>query len=186
MKKYLKIISASAVLIAGIFFGVTHVSAMASFFLAPTKSATATTTRAWITAGTGTTTLTLPTPLSLGITTKYDKARVYGEVDATSTAQNSALSMRVEYSMDGIDWFSETSASSSAATVGLMAQDIKFNIATTTAYSNTGSATRMHFSYVIDTPAAFNRVVFYSAPSGPNLSLWAAIQPIKEVQVINQ
>lgn len=186
MKKYLAIIISSLVLALGGAWGVNTALGMASISMAPTKSAVATTTRAWITAGTGTTTLTLPTPLSLGITTKYDKARVYGEVDATSTAQNSQLSMRVEYSMDGVDWFSETSASSSVATVGLMAQDIKFNIATSTTYNNTGSATRMHFSYIIDTPAAYNRVVFYSAPSGPNLSLWAAIQPIKEVQVINQ
>lgn len=185
MKKIITIVSLA---IASLFVGAHYASAMASIFMAPTKTATATTTLAWITAGTGTTTVTLPTPLALGMATKYDKAYVMFEASATSsTASGAIINYRVEHSLDGVDWFSEPAYTvANATSTSLASQEFKFNIATSTAYNNNNVTNRVHQSFYFETPTPYNRVVFYVPVGGNNVSLWAAVQPIKEVQVINQ
>lgn len=187
MKKKLGIILLAFLSTLSSIFGVMKVYAQPSYDMAATKTATATTTLNWLTPGAGTTTVTLPTPLSLGMSTKYDKAIVMFEMSATNTVVAPKMNIRIEHSMDGIDWFSETAASSSSATIGLMPSEFAFNMATSSTYSNTGNTvTRLHSSLLIDTPTAYNRVVFYDPVGGSNISLWAAVQPYKEIQLVNQ
>lgn len=188
MKKTLTLSGIALAIIASLFVGSHYASAMASIFMAPTKTAAATTTLAWLTTGNGTTTVTLATPLSMGMSTKYDKALVLVELTATSSLANTAnVKARVEYSLDGIDWFSAGTIPTGTATSSVVASnDITIIVATSSAYTLAGNGTnRVHQSFFIETPTPYNRVVFYNTGSA-SVSLWAAIQPIKEVQVLNQ
>lgn len=195
MKKYLAIISGALMLVVGGLWGVSKVSAMASIFMAPTYGVggasgatvqtSATTTATWMTPGTGTTTVTLGTPLSLGMATKYDKARLYLEVSATNTPQNPTLNVRVEHSLNGVDWFSDGTTVTGTSTQ-VTPSIISIYVSTSTAYNIYGNINRVHQSFYIETPAAYNRAVVFSPVGGQNFTVWAALQPIKEVQVINQ
>lgn len=188
MKKHIKKIIALVILSLGMFWAAPQVLAMASIFMAPTKTATATTSPAWITPGTGTTTVTLPTPLALGMATKYDKAYVMVQIAATNSPQGGgALKARVEHSLDGVDWFSEGVATAANATNTPIAnQEITLTVSTSSAYLVGASTGRVNHSFYMETPTPHNRVVFYSPIGGASLSVWAAVQPIKEVQVLNQ
>lgn len=190
MKKNLKYIVLAISAILAIVFGSSQAFAMASQFIASsygvglTTGTIATTTYSWITPGTGTTTVTMTVPTSAS--TKYDKAFIGFEVTATATPLNSKLNARVESSWDGIDWYQNTVASSSVNVTGLMQQELSFNIATSTSFSDSGAITRLHAGFFVETPTPYTRVVFYSPVGGANLSLHVRAQPIKEVQVINQ
>src|SRR5437870_5803479 len=78
-----------------------------SYFANGTSTAAATTTKAFMTPGTATTT----TPVfdsyaqtaAGGLTTKSDYAGLLVRLSASSTA--TVLSVNVEYSQDGIDWY---------------------------------------------------------------------------------
>ncbi len=145
-----------------------------------TTGTSATTSFSWITAGNGTSTCALRD--TRDFSTKYDKALVVYQVQATATPQNSKLRYRVERSWDGIDWYSDSVASTTVDSTGVMpATEFSINLATTTAYSNNPSATRLNGSFVIETTAPLNRVLFYSAVGGPNLSVWGQVTPIKEI-----
>lgn len=191
MKKYLAIIGSVLLLSFMGAWGVTSVSAMASIFMAPTygvgltAQTSATTSATWMTPGTGTTTVTLGTPLSLGMATKYDKARLFLEISATNTPQNAILNVRIEHSLNGIDWFSDATMDAATTTMA-RAHVIDVMIATSTAYNIYGNINRVHQSFYIETPAAYNRAVVFSPIGGSNFTVWAALQPIKEVQVLNQ
>ncbi len=187
MKKYLAI---SIVALLAIIFGGTRAYAMASQFIASTYGVgttvgtVSTTTVSWLTPGTGTTTVTMSVPAS--ISTKYDSAFIGFEVTATNTPLNSKLEARVEYSWDGIDYYSDTIASSTGPVTGLMANEYAFNIATSTNYLNNNNIARLHSGFFIQTPTPYTRVVFFSPIGGANLSLHVRAQPIKQVQIINQ
>ena len=187
MKKFLAITTIALMTIGAGMFGISKVAAMASIFMAPTKTAAATTTLAWMTTGAGTTTVTLATPLSMGMSTKYDKALVLVELSATTSMANAAsIKARSEYSLDGIDWFPATiDITANATSSVIFANERTLVVATSSAYKISGSDTRVHLSFFIETPTPYNRVVFYNAGAA-SVSLWAAIQPIKEVQVLNQ
>ena len=189
MKKYLAIILSALLLTLGGAWGANKVLAMASISMAATKTATATTTLAYLQVGISTTTVNVPTPLSLGVSTKYDKAYVMFEVQSTTSPGR--INIRVEHSLDGIDWFSELVQPQAVATTSsLYAQELLFSMATSSGYINNGGITRVHGGVYVDTPTPYNRVVFYmpntQTTGNPSLGLWAAVQPIKEVQVINQ
>lgn len=166
------------------------VYATASQFMASTygvgssTGTSATTTYSWITPGAGTTTVIMLA--STAVTTKYDNAFIGFEVTATSAPQNSKLNARIEYSWDGIDYYQDTSASTTGPVMGVMQNELSFNIATSTSFSDSGLATRLHAGFFVQTPTPYTRVVFYSPIGGANLSLHVRAQPIKQVQIINQ
>jgi hypothetical protein len=195
MKNHLKLIIAVVLMaVTAGTWGIMNAGAMASIFMAPTKSAAATTTMVSMTFGTGTTTITLATPWSMGMSTKYDKALVMVQVYSTTSPGRTA--MRVEHSLDGIDWFSfanraELAPTSPNATSSvLLLEDLIMPFSTSTIYVANGTTTASRISFYIETPTPYNRVVFYrpSPNAGEAITtwLWAAIQPIKEVQVLNQ
>lgn len=189
MKKTLIYISIALAVIASLFIGSHYASAMASIFMAPTKTAAATSTVSLLQVGMGTTTISLATPLSMGMSTKYDMALVMFEVQSTTSPGR--IGIRVEHSLDGVDWFSEAVRTTvNATSSSLVAEELIFNMASTSSYILNGTTSRMHQSFYIETPTPHNRVVFYMPRDQVNLNLnlglWAAVQPIKEVQVLNQ
>lgn len=195
MKKYLAIISFALVAIVGGLWGVSQVGAAPSFDMAlsygvggaagTVAQTSASTSATWITPGIGTTTVTLPTPLALGLSTKYDKARLFLEVSATNTPQSPTLNVRIEHSLNGVDWFSDATMNSATTTVAKV-NVIDLVVSTSTLYNIYGNINRVHEAFYIETPSAYNRVVIYSPIGGQNFTVWAAVQPIKEIQLINQ
>lgn len=190
MKKYLKYIVLALLGLSGVVFGGSQVFAMASQFIASTygvgtvTGTVATTTFSWITPGTGTTTVVMQVPAT--VVGKYDSAYVGFEVTATSTPINSKLEARIEYSWDGVDYYSDTVASSTGPVMGVMQNELAFNIATSSNYLSNGTTTRLHAGFFVQTPTPFTRVVFFSPIGGANLSLHVRAQPIREIQVVNQ
>ena len=173
MKKYLLILGIIASL-----FGVGMLAqANPSFFVASTRTATATTTKAYITSGNATTTLSIDAYTNGG-GVKLDKALVDFQMTATGTAP--VLLARVERSNDNVDWYSETIETTTATAVTTYApKSLSFTFASSSAYLITPTPTRLHESFIIDTPTRYTRVVFYSTNANA-FDLWAEIQPYKQ------
>lgn len=163
-----------------------------SKFSPPVVTATATTTRTFMTFGVGTTTLTLDTyyPTTLADNTKVDSALVLFQVNASSTISSPKINVAVEYSYDNIDWYPQTAALNSLASTTIQTgnyADYQFNIATSTTNrlggtaSTTANATDYQlFSLAIPTPTRYVRVVFYSPSGGGKIDFWGSMQPVKE------
>lgn len=153
----------------------------AIYLLTPKKTATATTTVAYMTPGTATTTLTSDLYFSSS-NTKASGALVAFQYTASSSA--AALKARVEYSDDGIDWYPESVELNTVATTTLMTTTFReyswSNFATTTDYGGSGTASRIHQSFSVETPTRYVRVKFYVPAGAGNGALWASLTPNKE------
>lgn len=178
MKKTLIGITGALSVMGMFLFGIQATKANPSFFIAPTKTATATTTRAYITNGTATTTLSIDAYAN-GNGFKTDEARVDFQITATGTAP--VLLARVEHSDDNVDWYSETIETTANTAVTTYApKSYSYTFASSSAFTiTTGTTTRMNMSFYVDTPQRYTRVIFYSTSANP-FDLWAQIQPMKE------
>lgn len=162
-KTIITIFALIALLIGG------SVLANQSYFSAGTKSATATTSVVYMTPGTATTTITYNTYAG-GNTQKTDGAIVLVQSIASTSA--SVQTINVQYSMDGIDWFSLTNTNASTSPTQILDNAL--------AYTLTGNATASttRRAVFLETPTRYVRVVV-SATTG-NSSIWGWILPWKE------
>lgn len=160
---------------------VTPLTKAAVYLLVPSKTATATTTVAYLTPGTATTTLSSDL-YSASSNTKANGALVAFQYTASSSA--AALKARVEYSNDGVDWYAESIPLAETATTTLMTTTFREyswnNFATTTDYGGSGTASRIHQSFSIATPTRYVRVKFYVPAGAGNGALWASLTPNKD------
>lgn len=152
------------------------------------QSNAATSTLAYMTPGTGTTTLSAINTQNGG----FESAVVNLQVTATSTAVvgQVLLNARVEGSMDNVDWYplairADTTLGTSpgTATTTILTSNPYNNfslaLATSTTpagdFGGTGTAFRMHESFVLPTLTRHVRVVFSDPTAGGKYGLWAEI-----------
>lgn len=175
-----KIIGA-IVLLAGLFIGGVAYANPMNFF-GTTATAAATTTHAFMTAGTGTTTLTQEYGTN-GNYSVINKALLKFQVTATTTITAPPIKVRVEYSDDRIDWYSKTVVTTAnASSTQVAPQEYTFALATSTSYTGiNGGTSRIHESLELDAPARFMRIVFTIPAGGSPLGLYAEITPMKEI-----
>lgn len=174
MKKYLfPLGSLMALLVAFCIIGPTQkVEANPSFFSPTVQTASATTTVNYATAGTGTTTLTYDT-YTAGNTYKTNSAVLFTQFAASSTA--SVLNINLQYSQDGIDWYSDNLVSASTTVNSVL------YIQTANSYTwvAAGTATSSK-AILIQTPTRFVRAI-ETIPVGAGAgAVWAQIVPNKE------
>lgn len=182
---YKKIFAALLALCAVGLFGVYGIAkANPSYFTPVVSSATATGTVSYMTPGTATTTLTLDSYYvnSAGTPTKADSAVLLTQFTGSSTS--SVLGIALEYSQDGIDWYSDAlNSNNSTTTPGV------WNISTRNAYSWTFSNTQTiggaggtlattTRAVNIQTPTRFVRAVY--SITGANGAIWEQFVPAKE------
>lgn len=158
-----------------------------SDFSQPCTTADATSTIAYLTAGTGTTTLTC----SIGAIHRLanDTVQLNFQLTATSTGVSvPTVNTRFEYSYDKIDWYPlaipdsgiNQSLGSAGATTTQMTSDpynsLSFKVASSTnGFGGSGTATRIHVSADIPVNAPHVRVIFSSPAGGGNFGLWASL-----------
>lgn len=162
--------------------GIVQVKANPSFTAAPVSTAAATTTLAFMSAGTGTTTLTYNS-YSDGLLSIPDKALLVFQFTASTT--NPQLLARVEYSDDNINWYPSSVAISVGTTTVQSGtfSDYRFSMSTTSSggvFGGTGTAQRIHQSLPINTYTQYTRVVFTIPAGGSNGALWAELLPVKQ------
>lgn len=180
-KKFYIALATASIILLGTMAGVEIVSANTSIFLPNARTATATTSAAYITAGLGTSTLSYDTYAAVngGQIKAADSAAVLIQYAASSSA--SQLAWHYEYSMDGIDWYGD-SLSAGATTTQTIDESsytsYRWNYASTTfGTSVSGQA----FKIVnVPTPTRFVRIVF-SVPIGFSpASVWAQFVPKRQ------
>lgn len=182
MKKYI-FLSLGVILGVAFFFKSNMVDANPSQIL-ETKSAAATTTYSYLTAGAATTTSTFDTQSDGGLSA--ESATLLFWVRATTTT--STLNINIQYSQDNIDWFQDagTLAPSFATTTVTNyyltnAAQYTFSFASSTADANLGAAVATISTTTralsVSAPTRYIRAVF-SVPVGAAASAiwtdWAA------------
>ncbi len=184
--KSISLITLSIITIVVVFTNSNIVKANPYVSATPIRTATATTTVTYMTAGTATTTLTYDTFLvgsNTIATTKASYAALLIQFTGSSTA--STLRTNIEYSDDGIDWYQDGGSSFNFSTttkpydIGQVAF-FSYNFSSTTAGLGAGNATTSTRAVLLNTPLRFTRAVF-TLPSGSlNGAVWATIIPTKE------
>lgn len=157
-----------------IFAGIAH--ANPSLFTSKT-TATATTTVAFLQAGTGTTTLTYDASLQSGDSFASNGAVLLIQFAGSSTL--STLNADIQYSQDGADWYSIAQGSDISSGIGSSSPSlsnpsvITLSFASTTvdkSAGNTATTTRMaNFTM----PTRFIRAIFTIPVGALNGALWA-------------
>lgn len=153
-------------------------------FLSTSKSAAATTTQSFMTAGTATTThsydaYSQPSGFAL------NQATLLVQMGASSTA--SELRINIEYSHDNIDWFEDGGtlannfATSSKPFDISQVNQFKLTFASSTpgGLSTVGDATTTR-AILVKTPTRFMRAVFTLAAGSAGANVWSEWVPIKE------
>lgn len=175
MKKLIiGIIVGMVAMIAGVAY------ANSSYFAVHTPTATATTSPTYMTAGAATTTLDVN---AAGGSNKIDSALIVFQVKA-STTQAQQLGMKVQYSLNNIDWYAQTEATSTTNAIA-GEKEYRFVLATSTDQLTATSGTltyRIHKSIPIETPTPYVRVQFFVPVGQSPLDIWADYQPIKQIQ----
>lgn len=193
-KQYLGFAAVVVALFAGLFLFVSKTYANPSDFTpacvqtGQTSTATNTAT-GYITLGVGTTTTQCDTYYAGTRITKAEKATVFFQVQATTTAPV-IIKARVEYSMDNNDWYAASVPVSSFSTTTAMTgnmSELSFQLASSTFSGDMGgtgvnggqtSTSTFFQSFTIDTPARYVRVKFYGLNG--KAAIWSVIQPWKE------
>lgn len=170
MKKYILI--ASGLVLAGIALLSGHSAQGNAFFVLPlTSSATATSSLSYVsTSGTTASATTTFDAYSNGSPRLANFATILSQYVASSTS--SVWNLRVEYSQDGIDWYSDFVNIATTSTAVSLAQNAQFTY-TAVSTATTTKAVR------VATPTRFMRVVYNI--SGANGSVWTQIVPTREV-----
>lgn len=130
----------------------------------------------YVTAGNATSTVTIISPI--GKQNKYDKAWVHFVVTSTTTPPT--LTFRVEASDNGTNWFSYYNATSTGGTLIPTTYLYTFASTTWSTYNSNSDKTQVNYSFTIDTPAPYTRVVSYSIIGNPAYSLYLEAYPIRE------
>ena len=157
-------------LAAAIIFKANVASANPSYFLPTVQTATATSTVAFMTPGTGTTTLAFDSYQN-GQFFAIDNATLLTQYVASSTS--SILGISIQYSNDGIDWYSDNYLAQSASTTSSV------NLANPIAYTWKAAGTATSSTALkLSVPMRYVRAI-YSA-TGANLSIWSQIVPSRQ------
>ena len=171
MKKYLAI---SAILGLVILVGYPTVKANPSFFIRQ-QTNSATSTLAYLSAGTGTTTLTF----DLGASGAQGADSAILNTQFTASSTSSVLKVYLEYSQDGVDWYQNnlgTQATTSAQQdIGTSEQYFLWKFASSTpgygAITNTNITNKV---ITIPTPERYVRAT-YTMPAGSSAgAIWAS------------
>lgn len=146
------------------------------------KTATATTTLAYMTTGTATTTLTYDTYTD-GLQTADSMALL---VRFTASSTSSTLNIKQEFSQDGIDWYQ----SSQPAVFGNATTSIPVYIATVPQYVWTYASSTIGGIVVsassdtriipVQSPTRFTRFVFTLPVGSTPGGVWAHVLPVKQ------
>lgn len=147
------------------------VDANALFFLPTTSSSTSTSSPSYLTtSGANATATTTFDAYSNGSPRAANGATILTQYVASSTS--SVFTMRVDYSQDGVDWYSDNAVSQQATTTVM-------NIAANAAYSYTAASTATTSKAVlVKTPTRYMRVVYTIA--GAAGAAWTQIVPTRE------
>lgn len=144
----------------------------------------ATTSLAYLTPGTATTTLT--TSNCFDRSTALNDLTLAIEYTASSTAPK--LNMRLEGSLDGIDWFGLAVPLITSGTTGTTTSitgnfsDFQTILATSTTDTGpSGSLSRVHMAFKLPIIMPYERVRFYVPSGGGNGALWAALIGQREI-----
>lgn len=189
-----------AFLVTGILFSlvligatINKVQANPSFYPQPASFSTATSTGQFMTPGTGTTTVVYDSycisgtnqPIC-GNTNAINSAALLLQFSASTTA--SALSVRFEYSQDGIDWYGDGYVNVATTTIPVgITINTSFNwtFASSTVGGMAGGlagigGTNNRDNKIIKvvTPTRFVRAII--TLTGANATIWSQIQPLKE------
>lgn len=197
MKKFITILSIITIVSL---LAIPEVRANLSFFLrsgtgntATCGGLTSTSTYSYIAAGVGTTTITLDT--GCGVQNGADSGIVLMQLFSSSTV-SSTLKGRVEYSMDGKEWYPSNIALGSAATTTIITgsyNEFQWNATSTsigpgdpggsaTTTCTTGTSCRIYGSFPISVPTEWVRVKFYVPPGSNGGGLYAEIVGKKQFQ----
>ncbi len=163
MKKISIIIGVAAILaITGI------VSANSSFFLPNTPTAAATTSLSYMGIGTATTTLSYDS-FQGGQYRATDKTAVLVQFVASSTS--SVLGVDVQYSQDGIDWYSDNVNTATTSISQVLDTSNRYT------WKASGTATSSKI-FTISTPTRYFRAVF--SMTGAAGGIWAQFVPQRQ------
>lgn len=169
MKKII-IASVSLVLIGVIFIGI-KVDANALFFLPTVTSSAATSSPSYITtAGVNASATTTFDAYANGSPRAANYATVFSQFVASSTS--SVFTVRIQYSQDGVDWYSDF--------INISTTTNPTNIATEKSYTFTAVSTATTSkAFKVETPTRYMRVV--NNVSGAAGGVWTQIIPTREV-----
>lgn len=144
------------------------------------STADATTTIPFMTPGTGTTTTAVFDSFANGANAYPDRAALLTQFTASSTS--SILGIRLEYSQDNIDWYSDnlnSNATTSFANSITSASTFTWTFASTTpgagAVGNTNRSSKVIF---INVPTRYIRAVY--TITGANGGVWGSIIPQRQ------
>ncbi len=186
MKKIIIITVASLVVLVGGLMYTKTTKANPLFFPATVQTSSATTSPAYMTAGTATSTLTWDSYAALGTYTGTLKSTLLIQLVASSTA--TVLTTNIEYSQDGIDWYQSNglfaagfSTTTNPIDIGQVNQ-FKFAFASSTAglagLATTTATTTRAIPVVV--PTRFVRAIFSLAPGSTAGAVWGQFVPVKE------
>lgn len=168
-----KILVIGLVGVIAIFGAITayKVDANALFFLPTATSSSATSSPSYLTtSGANATATTTFDAYSNGSPRAANGATILTQFVASSTS--SVFTMRVDYSQDGIDWYSDSAVSQQSTTTVM-------NIAANATYSYTAASTATTSKAVlVKTPTRYMRVVYTVA--GAAGAAWTQIVPTRE------
>lgn len=187
MKKYILSIAPLSLLAIVLIFGLGPVvSANPIFFPVTTQTATATSSPAFMTAGTATSTLTLDT-YSSGNPRGAMMAALLIQFVASSTS--SVLNTNIEYSQDNVDWYQD----GGNITTNFATSSKPFDISSVNQYRygwlgtqaglpavvlTTGTTTRALY---VRTPTRYVRAIFTLPVGSAAGAVWGQFVPTKEV-----
>lgn len=165
-----------------IFSDVRQTSAKGIFGLGK-KTATATSTLAFLTPGTGTTTLAYDTYTD-GLSTA-DSMALLVRLTASSSP-NTVLNIKQEFSQDGIDWYQNSqptiiqNATTTSAVDLSMVPLYSWRFASSSIGGVIGASNSDTRIIPVKSPTRFTRFIFTMAAGGANGSIWANILPVKQ------
>lgn len=167
-------------MLAGVFVFSTPAHANPLRFPATVSTAAATTSPTYMTPGTATSTITYDAWANGGGSQAFDKATLLLQMTASSTS--TTYNVSVEYSQDGIDWYSDALLQSTTAT-----STQSYSVATPISYSVKYASTTPGGGLVlatsntalraitVPTPTRYVRVFTALALGGTNGAIWQQI-----------
>jgi hypothetical protein len=182
MKKYFLLSSVLVVALILILNFAQQVSAAAPSFLIVNSTATATTSVNYLTAGTGTTTLIADVYKYLGITDLSDKDLRFN-IQFAGSSTDSILCRTVEYSDDGVDWYSMEQTIGTTATTTWQVGGYPatcFPFASTTRAVGAGSNATSTKTVLIPALLRYTKAIFYLPTGSTAGAIWANVIGVKE------
>lgn len=166
MTNHLKILSVLGLTIFTTLFGIIEIAHANPLQVAPiVQTAVSTTTPSYMTAGTATTTLVFDSYIP-GVNKISDEATLLVQNVASSTS--SILNIAIQYSQDGIDWYSDNGSVASST------NPLPIQTANSYTWTAAGTATTSKALF-LQTPVRFTRAVF-TVPAGAAAGgVWAQI-----------